>query len=150
MFLAIHKAWIFSPKFVIICLYQKVLTIIISMKMKKYIAGGLAAGTVALMPLVALAQQFQYATTFLDTLKRLIDQATPIIIGLALLFFLYGLMVFILAAGDEEKSKKGKQIMIWGIVALFIMVSIWGIIRLLQTNTGVGTDTTIPIPKPPT
>ncbi|PIR83701.1 hypothetical protein COU18_03440, partial [Candidatus Kaiserbacteria bacterium CG10_big_fil_rev_8_21_14_0_10_51_14] len=39
----------------------------------------------------------------------------------------------------EEKSK-GLQTMIWGIVAIFVMVSIWGLVRILQSTLGIRGD----------
>lgn len=61
-----------------------------------------------------------------------------VIMALALIFFLWGMLVFILNAGSEEKRKEGKQRMIWGIIALSIIVGIGGIILLLQ-NTFLNT-----------
>ena len=104
--------------------------------MKKLIIAG-----AALLPAMAFAQSFNYVFNVLDAIRRFVQVATPIIIGLAMLFFLYGLMKFILAAGDEEKRTAGKQIMIWGIVALFIMVSVWGLVQLIGTNVGVNPTT---------
>jgi hypothetical protein len=46
-------------------------------------------------------------------------------------------MKFILNAGSEEAQKSGKNIMIWGIITLFIMVSFWGIITLIQSNLSI-------------
>jgi hypothetical protein len=112
--------------------------------MRKFIA----AGAAFLLPAMAFAQTFTWVGTFLSTLQTLVRQATPIVIGLAMLFFLYGLMKFILAAGNEEAKEEGKRIMIWGIVALFVMVSIWGLVSLLQQNTGV-TGNTITLPAIP-
>jgi len=68
----------------------------------------------------------------LDTVARLIGFATPIVVALALLYFFWGLATYILNASDEEKKKDGKNIMIWGILALFIMVSVWGIINVVR------------------
>ena len=67
----------------------------------------------------------------------LIKDAGKLLVPLAVLFFLYGLMKFILNAGSEEAQKSGKNIMIWGIITLFIMVSFWGIITLIQSNLSI-------------
>jgi cobalamin biosynthesis protein CobD/CbiB len=48
-------------------------------------------------------------------------------------FFLWGMAVFILNAGNEDKRKEGKQRMFWGIIILVVMVSIWGIVSLLAS-----------------
>ena len=68
--------------------------------------------------------------------------------ALALLFFLWGLAKYIFAAGNEEAKESGKRIMIWGIIALFIMASVWGIVAFLQDLFGV-TDTSITVPQTP-
>lgn len=60
----------------------------------------------------------------------------PIASMLAILFFFYGLAIYIYKAGDTESAAEGKSIMIWGILALFVMTSIYGIIGFLQRSTG--------------
>jgi len=72
----------------------------------------------------------------------------PVVIALALLYFFWGLAKFILRADDEAEREKGKQIMLWGIIALFVILTIWGIIAVLQT-TFVRPATTIPLPTLP-
>ena len=67
-------------------------------------------------------------------LTNLIKQATLIVAALALLFFFWGLANFIINAADETKRKEGKQIMLWGIIALFVMVSVWGLVGMLKTT----------------
>ena len=52
-------------------------------------------------------------------------------VALAVLFFLYGVMEFIAGAGNEEKRTQGKRHIIWGIIGIFIMISVFGIMRLL-------------------
>lgn len=77
-----------------------------------------------------------------QTIRELIETkilvlVNPIILvvsGLALLFFFWGLAQFILNAGSEDGRKAGRQIMLWGIIALFIMFSVWGIVQLLQRS----------------
>lgn len=68
----------------------------------------------------------------LTILADLINLATPIVVALALLYFFWGLATYILNASNEEKKKDGRNIMIWGILALFIMVSVWGIINVVR------------------
>ena len=70
----------------------------------------------------------------------------PLLIGAAVVAFFWGLLVYIFKSG-KEGNKEGKKIMFAGIVALFIMVSLWGIIALLQSALGVPSNVipTVPI-----
>ncbi len=43
-------------------------------------------------------------------------------------------------------KEEGKSIMIWGIVALFVMTSVWGIVRLIRTELGINQNGNIEIP----
>jgi len=81
----------------------------------------------------------------LSTISGLINLATPVVVGLALLYFFWGLATYILNAGNEEKKKDGKNIMIWGLLALFIMVSVWGIINVVRDTFQLN-DTNIQVP----
>ena len=73
----------------------------------------------------------------------------PILVALALLFFFWGLAIFILNAGNEQRRTEGRGIMIWGIIALFVMLSVWGLVVLLQTTFGVGGVILPPLPQVP-
>ena len=104
------------------------------------------------------------ATLFnlLCTVGQLVGAATPIIAGLALLAFFWGLAMYLFSlSGGEgtaahsmygapatpQNKQRGKTIMIYGIIVLFVMVSIWGIVSILQNTFGVGSGGSI---RPPT
>lgn len=79
----------------------------------------------------------------------LILAALPLVAGLALLAFFWGMAKFILKAGSEEGREEGKQIMKWGIVALFVSVSIFGILTFFYHEFGFG-NSSFKIPGLPT
>jgi len=74
--------------------------------------------------------------TFVAMISRIVNLLVPIVSTLAVVFFFYGLAKYILNSGDEDKRKEGKDIMIWGILAMFVLVTIWGIIGFLQRTLG--------------
>jgi hypothetical protein len=67
----------------------------------------------------------------------IVNAAIPVAASLALLYFFWGVGLFILHSGDEAKRKEGRQIMIWGIIALFSIVTVWGLVALIQTTFGI-------------
>ncbi len=73
-----------------------------------------------------------------DILNRVI----PVLIAFALVVFFWGLIQYI------RTHKGGKDIMIAGLVGLFIMVSVWGIIRLAQNTLFGGASATTPVGVP--
>lgn len=77
------------------------------------------------------------AITFAGAVDNLVGLMRPlvtIVIGLALLYFLWGVVKFISASGDESEVTKGKEAMFWGIIALFVMVSIQGIVYFVTNS----------------
>ncbi len=107
--------------------------------MRKIALSGLASVALVL-PALASAQ------TLLNTLalvNTFLNAMIGLFITLAIVVFFWGLIKYLVNAG-EQKSE-GLQIMFYGVVAIFVMVSIWGIIRLLQTTFRVtSTDPVIP------
>lgn len=77
----------------------------------------------------------------LTQFRSLLNLIIPVIFGLALVYFLWGTSQFILNAGDAKTREEGKQKMIWGIVALFVMVSIYGILSAIGTLVGIPVET---------
>lgn len=112
--------------------------------MKKVI---IAALTFA--PVFAFAQTLGNLETLMTSIGRLVGIALPIVVAIALLAFFWGLVKFIFAQGNEESKADAKKIMLWGLIALFVMVAVWGLVRFIGSALGVTPGGTIEIPTVP-
>lgn len=77
--------------------------------------------------------------TFAEVLKvfyEILVLLIPVLVGCAVLLFFWGLAKFVYSAGDEAALKKGKTLMFWGIIGIFVIVSVWGILSLLTSSFG--------------
>src|SRR3989338_3529987 len=82
----------------------------------------------SLTPALAFAQTGgSNLLALLNLIQTIVSRAIPILTAVALLYFIWGLVQFITSAGGE-KHEEGKTKMWWGIIALFVIVSIWGIV----------------------
>lgn len=105
---------------------------------------GVSLLTFGTLALPALAS----AATLLNTLalfNQFLNAAIGLLITLAIVIFFWGLIKYLFGEGAEGKAS-GLKIMLMGVIAIFVMVSIWGIIRLLQ-NTFQVTSTSPVIPQ---
>ena len=112
--------------------------------MKKVILAALA-----LAPSLVFAQNLSNLETLVRSIGRLISLALPIVVAIALLAFFWGIVKYIFSASDEAKKKEGQTLMIWGLVALFVMVSVWGLVRFIGNALGVQQGDTIQVPQVP-
>lgn len=99
--------------------------------MRTYITTGLT-GAAVFLPIIASAQ------TILNTLalaNTVLNSLVYLLITLAIVVFFWGLVTYLVNEGDNKA--KGLNRMLMGVAALFVMVSIWGIIQLLQRTFGV-------------
>ena len=61
----------------------------------------------------------------------------PLIFGLAFVVFIWFVFVyFILGGAQEEQRDKGKQFLLWSLIGFVLMLSLWGIVNLLQNTIG--------------
>lgn len=65
-----------------------------------------------------------------------------LLITLAVLLFIYGVIINIFSEGGQKKET-GKMYMLWGIVGLFVIVSMWGLVALLQNTFGLNNNNPI-------
>ncbi len=57
-----------------------------------------------------------------------------LLFALALLYFLYGLSEFLRNQDNEEAQSVGKQHMVWGIIGLFLMFAVFGILNMIENT----------------
>jgi len=113
--------------------------------MKKTALIGLYGALLLALPVVASAQALTPLRNLIVALGQIIGILIPILIALALVAFFWGLVTYIWKGA--EGHKEGRNIMIAGIVSLFIMVSIWGIINLAQNALGVNPSGAVAVPQ---
>lgn len=69
---------------------------------------------------------------------KIVDNIVLPILGIlfsfTILVFIWGLYGFF--KGDEDSRNQSKQHILWGVVGLFIMISVYGIIRLVASIVG--------------
>lgn len=99
----------------------------------------------AVLGLIVLAPQaaFAAAGTFKEftlQLINLIDLGTLALFSAAIMFFFWTVVMNLWGydGGNAEQKKKLQETLFWGILILFVMVSIWGIIEILQQTLSRG------------
>jgi hypothetical protein len=100
------------------------------------------------LPLIASAQALQPIKNLIVAVGGILNMLIPVLIAAALVVFFYGLVKYIRDAG--EGHGEGRNTMIAGIVSLFIMVSVWGLVNLAQNALGVNGSGSVQIPQVPT
>ena len=73
-------------------------------------------------------------------LLNIFDVLVGLVITAALIFFLYGAGKFIMSYDNEEERSEGKKFMMWGIIALFVMISVWALVSLVLETFNLTTD----------
>lgn len=64
--------------------------------------------------------------------------AEKVIFAAGMFLFVYGLVEFLWNVDEGEAQNVGKQHMLWGIIGVFIMVSVVGIISIIENTFGIG------------
>ncbi len=112
--------------------------------MKKFIYSALAFA-----PVLAFAQNLGGVTSLVTQIGGIVARIIPIIFALAIIYFFWGLVVFLRAAGDPKAQEAGRNQMIWGVIAIAVMLSIYGLVYWLQTTLGISNVNTVNLPTVP-
>lgn len=61
----------------------------------------------------------------------------PLIITVAVISFIWGMIQMYINPNNEEAKKKGKMFAVWGIIGLFVIISVWGLVSLFSETFGI-------------
>lgn len=72
----------------------------------------------------------------------------PVLFAIAFIVFLYGIArAYIFSGGDSEKVAEGHKLLMWGIIAFVVMISIWGIVNVVASTFGLAGSYAPPTPS---
>jgi hypothetical protein len=60
----------------------------------------------------------------------LVNVIIPILAGVALAIFFWGIVRYVYSAGEEGHTQ-GRQLFMWGLVGLFVLFCVYGIVQLI-------------------
>ena len=85
-------------------------------------------------PSVSFAQSLNLSpiASLIGAIAAVIGTLVPILVTLGLAVFLWGLVKYLWGKGGKADIDGAKKLMKWGLLTLFVMVSVWGIIDLMQ------------------
>jgi len=89
---------------------------------------------------------FAAANTFAEALgimQGLLNGLLPVLIALAVALFLLGVLKYIGASDNPEKRTEGRELMVYGIIAIFVMISFWGLVNIVVDTFFSSSDLTI-------
>lgn len=115
-----------------------------------------------LVPVVALAQvdttgatstSCNYGATgtlfgILCRVGQFLNAVVPVLIALAVVYFVWGVISFLIANTEEAKTT-GRDRIIYGIVGLAIIIGMWGLVNLLRNTFDLNNSTNIELPTIP-
>ena len=71
--------------------------------------------------------------SMIGSIVDLLNELVRLLLVVSLLGFIWGLVRFTFNSGEEKARNEGKQIMVWGTVALFGMTTVWGLVALVRS-----------------
>lgn len=81
-------------------------------------------------------------TTFAGLLNRInlvLNTIVPFLVGIAVFIVIWGVFKYIASAAEEEKRVEARAFIVWGIVGIFAMVSVWGFVNIMVNSFDLST-----------
>lgn len=62
----------------------------------------------------------------------------PVIFALAFLAFVWGVLnYFLMNGGEDKKREEGRRFVLWGVLGMVLLFSVWGLVNLLLSTLGI-------------
>lgn len=80
----------------------------------------------------SIPTQYHSITDVFQLILAVIDALIPLVLVAAVAVFLWGLFKLLRAAGNEIDYEEGRNIMVYGIIGIFVMTAVWGLVAFLN------------------
>lgn len=102
-----------------------------------------------LVPVMAFAQTTGTdGAAVLDKAFYYVDRLTFLAVAIGILIFIWGIIRYVVANNEEQKAN-AQRLILYGVIGLFAITAIWGLVKFLSNTTGVGGEVAPNLPCPP-
>lgn len=108
--------------------------------MKKNNLKEVVLGSIAILTAPIATMAAATAGTFgavIETVTGWLNSIISLLFVLVTLYFIWGVIEYVKAGGDDAAVKKGKTHMIYGIIGMAVMAAAWGIVGVVRSSFGV-------------
>ncbi len=95
------------------------------------------------LPHIGYAQAVSNFEQLVQKIYNIVSSFVPIIVSLTVIVFLWGIFQLVRSNSEDARSDAIKVIT-FGVVALFVMVSVWGLVAILSNTFFGGSQLYIP------
>ncbi len=117
--------------------------------MKKIILTSIASLTI--LSIASAQQLMQNTSNLINTLGTIVSSGiVNLLMGLVFCVFLFSIITFLWKrrSGDDKGLQDAKNMLGWSIIAMFVMVAIWGLVNFISGNLGIRTGGQVERPNP--
>jgi hypothetical protein len=82
------------------------------------------------------------ATSILIELTKAFTTFVALGWAVALAVFMWGVVTFIAKSGDDKEIVAGRKRMVWGVIGMFLLLTVWGVVYILSVIFGFEPITT--------
>jgi len=68
----------------------------------------------------------------LGNVEAVFRQLIGILFVVATVVFIWGVIQYVIAGGDEDKLSNAKNVIVWGLIGLFVMMTMWSIVTAVK------------------
>ena len=79
----------------------------------------------------------------LNVIITVLNWLIPFLVVVAVFIIIWGAFQFVVSAGDPEKRKEGRDKILWGIVGVVVMLTVWGLVNILRNTFDISDDTPV-------
>lgn len=96
--------------------------------------------------MIAYADQISNFSDLVSRTKSgILNPLVYFFISLAVVFFLWGVFKYIKSGDSEDEREKAKDFIVYGIIGIFVAISVWGFVNILKSTFDLETDVPEPV-----
>lgn len=77
---------------------------------------------------------------FFCKIGELLNSAIPVLVALGVVYFVYGVVTYVIN-DDEEAKQKGRDRILYGVIGLAVILSVWGLVYLVLNTFQISGNT---------
>lgn len=90
-----------------------------------------------IFPLAVHAEPLEKTTAIVRATGGVLQSVVLVVFSLALVVFAWGIVKYLTAAGDAAKLKVARPFLWWGIIGLFVLAAVWGLIVFIAKELNI-------------